>query len=73
MGITVLSQGVNVMPQPEINQLSGDSLEPQAKAALSACIANEVRAGKTQEEATAMCYSMIKEQTGKEMLPQGGQ
>ena len=60
------------MPQPEIEALSKGSPESQAKAALSACIAAEIRAGRTPEEAKGMCYGMVREKTGKELAPEGG-
>ena len=51
-------------PQQEIERLSPASSEAQKKAALSACIAQEIRAGRDPEQAKAMCYSMIEEKTG---------
>lgn len=52
------------MPQPEIEALSKESKDPQIKAAISACIANEVRAGTPQDQAVAMCHSLAREKTG---------
>jgi hypothetical protein len=52
------------MSQPEIDRLTSTSDDAQRKAAISACIAREVRAGKDQDEAAAMCHSMAKEQMG---------
>jgi hypothetical protein len=52
------------MPVPEIEALSSNSGDAQVKAAISACIAQEVRAGREQQQAIAMCYSMAKERTG---------
>ena len=53
------------MPIPEINKLSFSSEEPQIKAAISACIAAEMAAGKDQEQAIAMCNQMVRDKTGK--------
>ena len=53
------------MPINEIDKLAQDSESPQTKAALSACIAEEVRKGTEPEQAQAMCQSMIAEKTGK--------
>ncbi len=60
------------MPHPEIEQLSGSSSDGQTKAAISACIANEVRAGKTQDEAIGMCMSMAREKGAPVPQPQQG-
>ena len=60
------------MPHPEIEALSKASGDAQAKAAVSACIAAEIRAGKTPEEAQGMCYGMVRDKTGKELPPKGG-
>ena len=54
------------MPIPEIDKLAGDSESPQTKAALSSCIAEEIRNGVEPDQAKAMCISMIKEKTGQE-------
>jgi len=61
------------MPTPEVEALTQISDDAQTKAALSSCIATEIRAGRSAEEARAMCYTMIKEKTGKELAPQGGE
>ena len=60
------------MPHPEIAKLSKDSSDAQVKAAVSSCIATEVRGGRDQKQAAAMCYSMAREKTGKELAPKGG-
>lgn len=57
------------MPSPEVEALSNISDEAQTKAAISACIATEISAGKDPDQARAMCYSMVKEKTGKELAP----
>ena len=55
------------MPIPEIKKLAKDSESPQTKAALSACIAEEIRNGTEPDQAQAMCYQMVKDKTGKEL------
>jgi len=55
------------MPTPEIEALGKDSKDAQVKAAVSACIAAEMQAGREQDQAIAMCYSMAREKTGKEL------
>jgi len=57
------------MPHPEIEALTAGSEEAQTRAAISACIANEIRAGRDPEQAKAMCYNMVREKTGKELSP----
>ena len=52
------------MPQPEIEKLDKGSGEAQRKAAISACIAREVRAGRDQDQAVAMCHQMVRDKTG---------
>lgn len=55
------------MPIPEVKKLEAGSEDPQMKAALSACIAEEIRNGVAPDQAQAICYSMIKDKTGKEL------
>jgi hypothetical protein len=55
------------MPIPEVKKLEAGSEDPQMKAALSSCIAEEIRNGVAPDQAQAICYSMIKEKTGKEL------
>lgn len=57
------------MPVPEIDRLSKDSSESQVQAAISACIAQEVRSGREQEQAVAMCHEMARNQTGGSPAP----
>jgi len=56
-----------------IDKLSKDSDEAQTKAAISDCIATEVRAGRPQEQAVAMCMEMARKQTGQGQAPPGGE
>lgn len=60
------------MPVPEIEALSKASSEAQASAAISSCIATEVRAGTPQEQAIAMCHSMAREKGAPVPAPPGG-
>ena len=61
------------MPHPEIEKLDKASGDAQVKAAISACIAREVNAGRDQEQAVAMCYQMVRDKTGgKPAAPEGG-
>jgi len=53
------------MPNVEIEALDRSSEDAQVKAAISACIAQEVRAGKDRDQAVAMCNEMVKGKTGK--------
>lgn len=57
------------MPVPEVEALSKASDDAQTKAAISACIATEIRTGRDPDQAKAMCYSMVREKTGKELAP----
>jgi len=50
-----------------IDKLSKDSSDAQIKASISDCIATEVHNGRDQKQAIAMCYSMAREKTGKEL------
>lgn len=59
------------MPVPEIEALSKASADAQVSAAISACIAAEIRAGREPDQAKAMCYSMARDKTGKELAPKG--
>ena len=60
------------MPIVEIERLDKASSDEQVKAAISSCIAQEVRAGREQSQAIAMCYSQAREKTGKELAPAEG-
>lgn len=51
------------MPISEVESLTPDSTEPTKKAAISACVAAEVRNGTPQDQAVAMCMDMIKRKT----------
>jgi hypothetical protein len=55
------------MPVPEVDKLDTSSADEQVKAAISACIAAEVNGGRPQDQAIAMCYSMVSQKTGKSL------
>jgi len=57
---------------PEIDKMGAGASDPQRQAALSACVAEQVRAGRTPEEAREMCKAMIDEQLkgGEARLPE---
>ena len=57
------------MPIPEIEALDKSSGEAQVKAAVSACVAQEVNAGREQKQAVAICHSMARKKTGEELQP----
>lgn len=60
------------MPQPEIEALSKASAGAQVSAAVSACIAREIRAGRDRDQAIAMCHEMSRKQTGgRPAAPEG--
>ena len=60
------------MPIPEIDRLEKASSEEQVKAAISACIAQEVKSGREQAQAVAMCHEMARGKTGgKPAAPAG--
>ena len=57
------------MPNLEIERLTKKSSQEAIDAAISACIGNEVRRGREQEQAAAMCYSMARKRTGRALVP----
>lgn len=59
------------MPLPEMERLGKASSAEQTQAAISACIATEIRGGREREQAIAMCYSMARKKTGKALAPKG--
>ena len=62
----------DMMPVVSIKKLSKDSGDEQVSAAISDCIATEVRGGMPQEQAVAACHQMARDKTGKELKPKGG-
>jgi len=61
------------MPQPEIERLEKDSSPAATQAAISACIANEVRGGMDQQQAIAACHEMARKKGAPVPQPKGGQ
>ena len=59
------------MPMMEMERLSKDSSPEQLKAAISACIATEMRNGVEQQQAIAMCHSMAREKGAPVPQPEG--
>lgn len=59
------------MPQPEIERLQKNSSSAQTKAAISSCIAREVKAGRDQQRAIAMCHEMARKK-GAPVAPKKG-
>ena len=57
------------MPNPEIGRLTKKSSQDVIDAAVSACIGNEVRRGREQDQASAMCLSMARKKTGRALAP----
>ena len=57
------------MPIIEIERLDKTSSDAQAKAAISSCIAQEIRNGREPDQASAICFSMVRKKTGKELTP----
>lgn len=54
----------------EFDKLTSEADEAQRKAALTACVAEQVRAGRSAEDARRVCEEMLREKTG--VLPVGG-
>ncbi len=52
------------MPHPEVERLEKGSEKAQVQSAISACIAAEVRAGRDQQQAIAICSEMARDKTG---------
>ena len=61
------------MPIQEIERLSKDSSPEQVQAAISACIAGEIRNGMPQDQAIAACHEMVRTKGAPVAQPQGGQ
>lgn len=59
------------MPVLSIERLTGDSQDAQVAAALSDCIATEVRGGMPQDQAIAACQSMVREKSGGRPIDKG--
>lgn len=59
------------MPHPEIERLTKGSSPAQTQAAISACIATEIRAGREPDEAKGMCYGMARDKGAPVPAPKG--
>jgi len=55
----------------EVDKLVTDSSSAQVKAAVSDCIATEIRAGRDHEQAVAMCMEISRKKAGGRP-PEGG-
>jgi hypothetical protein len=55
------------VPIIEVERLDKTSIDEQVKAAMSACIAQEMRNGRTRDQAIEICYSMMRAKIGKEL------
>ena len=60
------------MPVPEIKALNKASSAEQTRAAISSCIATEVKAGTPRDQAIAMCHKMARERGAPVAEPEGG-
>ena len=60
------------MPVPEIERLEKDSSPAATSAAISACIAAEVRGGMEQNQAIAACHEMARGKGAPVPQPKGG-
>ena len=56
-----------------VDDLRPESKKGQVSAAISDCIAAEVRAGTPQDQAIAMCSEMARKKTGGQPPPKGGE
>ena len=54
-----------------VDKLTKDSSDAQTKAAISDCVASEVRGGRDQQQAIAMCMSMARKK-GAPVAPKEG-
>ena len=51
-----------------VDKLTKDNSADAVKAAVSECIATEIRGGRKRDQAVAMCYQMARKKTGKTTL-----
>ena len=52
-----------------VDSLRKESSPAKVRAAVSQCIATEIRGGRERDQAVAMCYSMARKRTGKALAP----
>ena len=50
-----------------VDKLSKESKDAQVKAAISSCIATEIKSGREQDQAVRMCHEMARKKTGKSL------
>ena len=63
----------NKMSPTAVDRLEKDSSGAATKAAISDCIAMEMRNGKEQQQAIAMCHSMARKKGAPVSQPKGGE
>ena len=51
-----------------VDKLTKDSSADAIKAAVSECIATEIKGGRKRDQAVRMCYEMARRKTGKTTL-----
>jgi len=56
----------------EVDRLENESTDESIQAAISDCIATEVRGGMPQDQAVAACHEMARKKTGGRPAPKGG-
>lgn len=61
------------MSPTAVDRLEPESTDAQVQAAVSDCIAAEVRNGTEQQQAIAMCHEMMRKKTGRQQPAGGGQ
>uniref|UniRef100_A0A6M3LDL2 Uncharacterized protein n=1 Tax=viral metagenome TaxID=1070528 RepID=A0A6M3LDL2_9ZZZZ len=49
----------------QVDTLRKESSPAKVRAAISACIATEIKNGRERDQAIAICYSMARKKTGK--------
>ena len=54
-----------------VDRLTKKSSDAQIKAAISDCIATEIKSGREKDQAVAMCYEMSRKKTGKSLGAKG--
>ena len=57
------------MPIPAIDNLTPNSSKEEVLAAISECIGIEIKSGREQDQASAMCHSMARKAVGKSKYP----
>ena len=52
-----------------VDALRKESSPAKVRSAVSECIATEIRGGREQDQAVAMCYAQARKRTGKALAP----